>query len=265
MFPQVRILTPEYTSIVNSEIENTTNANTTTTHNIVNHTFYTSGQLSAYRHNEKERDDVPFYWPTRPNTFFARDINAENFRNMEETALVLRMADTSVTASYLQTHWTPPGNSAPETCFTSLHRDVLIYLVTGRALESAALLNVADLPPEKRLSMQAALAEIALLNSAQCLSLLRLYYPNGLKGDHLRSWQPLEERREYRYSPSHSAALSGLILLNNVPLLEAVQQINRKTPNEAAEIYAAIRERIATGGVQPEQVLSNFQNAFLRR
>lgn len=117
--------------------------------------------------------------------------------------------------------------------FTSVHRDALIYLVTGHhpegTIDSMPLTNLSD---DARLTPAQAIDEVSQLNMFLVEALVKLYV-DGLRGHHLRS---LHNHGIEGIGPGHEEALVQLIKDKSVSPERAVELINGKSPIEAREI-----------------------------
>lgn len=154
---------------------------------------------------------------------------------MRKTVSALRCLGVTTDVPFLKKNWMPPslnGDCAQNvTLFTEQDADLLTYLV-GKGICNLVVENsTSKFLPEQPLSLDEALAEIAELNPYQCESLLELCHL-GLRGDHLRNWQPCLEEKERLYGPKERDMLRDLIKVDSIPPAVAVQCISGLSSQE---------------------------------
>ena len=92
---------------------------------------------------------------------------------------------------------------------------------------------------EQKLNPAEAIQQINKLTDLFAFLVVK-YYEKGLRGEHLRNWQPAENEN---WSSLHRAALGYLIDELNVSPPEALQRLNKKTQAEAYELMLPPRAR----------------------
>lgn len=107
----------------------------------------------------------------------------------------------------------------------AVHGAALIYFITG---ESPLSYGVAFLDESSRLTPQEALREINGLNAFKVTLLIKLY-SFGLRGEHLIGTDD--------FGMGHDQLLTYLIKEQNIPPLEAIQQVNGLSSDDAWNIW----------------------------
>jgi hypothetical protein len=113
-----------------------------------------------------------------------------------------------------------------------LAKATLIYLKTGTYPDAPSFLTV--IPADQRLSHEAASAEIHLLCQTQLFTLQCLFM-KGLRGNHLRAWQPASIYD--RFTDNHMNALIYLMGQMNYGPTQAIQLISGKSRTDVETIY----------------------------
>lgn len=153
-------------------------------------------------------------------------------RLFRETAEALQAY--GLTEAYLRDNF-----RTPEGFFGETEKELLIYLVTGippeadPCLPSSYLLLLRE---EQKLTPAQAILEINHLSTLKKMALEQLY-AYGLRGDHLRAFQPSGEGNSFL--SVHTFALVYLIRDKRPPLApeEAMQRLNGLDYRQAATIH----------------------------
>jgi hypothetical protein len=146
-------------------------------------------------------------------------------RLIRETVSALQ--SYGLTAELIRRNWQPREAT---TDWSEIDKDALIYFVTGRPPQSLFVRNTIDaLPIEFRLTPLAALREITNLCSDGIRCLMKLY-PQGLRGDHLRTWQG-------SFMLEHDNAIFTLVRTEGINPQEALERIRGLSSDECWDIY----------------------------
>lgn len=157
---------------------------------------------------------TPFHWPRNPSGLI--DI----YNGLDDT--INRLKNYGVTKTLIKQYWKPALST---TDWSEICKHTLIYLVTGKHNSRKDFL-----PPEQCLSPIDALHEM----SGLCLNrihTLENLYRYGVRGEHLRDLHGAENE----LSSNHCFALEQLVE-QNVPILEAIDQVNQMTKDDAENI-----------------------------
>ncbi len=152
-----------------------------------------------------------FHWPSEPGV-------TDIYDELDET--INRLKNYGVTKALIRQHWKP---GEPTADWTHTCKHTLIYLVTGKHKPREDFL-----PPAQCLSPIDALHEMSGLCFTRIYTLENLYR-FGVRGEHLRALHGAENKP----SLYHCFAFEELVAEQDLPILEAIEQVNQMTKDEA--------------------------------